>query len=68
MEAEMFELLSIWRDDQGQDLVEYSLIIAALVLLGTAAVLGGFRPTVNAIWTTANTRVTQAGIAAAGGN
>jgi Flp pilus assembly pilin Flp len=47
------------RDDQGQDLIEYTLLIA-FVALGSAALFIGAGGSVNGIWTVANSRLTAA--------
>lgn len=57
-----------WYSDEGQDLVEYTLIIAA-VAIGCFAVLGLFTPNVHVIWSTSNTELSAAGsMAVAGGS
>ena len=47
------------RDEQGQDLVEYTLLLA-FVALGSAALFTGAGASVNGIWTKANTRLVSA--------
>lgn len=47
------------RDDRGQDLVEYSLLLAFVCLAGAAAYLGVGR-SVNTLWTIANSRLAAA--------
>jgi Flp pilus assembly pilin Flp len=45
---------------QGQDMVEYTLILAFVALAGAAALLG-VGTDVNTLWTIVNTRLTAAG-------
>ena len=45
-----------WRDDGGQDLIEYTLLMTFIVL-ATFAFIGSGRPMVNAIWGTANSKL-----------
>jgi Flp pilus assembly pilin Flp len=54
---------SFWFDDEGQDLVEVTLLLA-LVVLTTAAIVVGLGQTVNTVFTIAGDRVEAA---AAGG-
>jgi Flp pilus assembly pilin Flp len=46
-------------DETGQDLVEYSLLIAFIALAGTAAFIG-MSSSVNSIWSAANNRLAAA--------
>jgi Flp pilus assembly pilin Flp len=46
-------------DDRGQDLVEYSLLLAFVCLVGAAAFIGIGR-SVTGIWSIANQRLTDA--------
>lgn len=46
-------------DEGGQDIVEYSLMLAFIVLVG-AAVFVGMGANVNAIWTIVNSRLASA--------
>lgn len=43
-------------DETGQDLVEYSLLMAFVALAGAAAILG-MSSSVNSIWSAANSRL-----------
>lgn len=45
--------------DEGQDLVEYSLVLAAIALAGAAAYLGMSR-SANSLWSAANSRLAAA--------
>ena len=46
-------------DDSGQDLIEYSLLMA-FVALASSAIFIGAGKTVTGIWSTANSRLVQA--------
>ena len=46
-------------DDQGQDLIEYTLLLA-FVALASAAVFIGAGSSISGIWTMANTRLSNA--------
>jgi Flp pilus assembly pilin Flp len=61
----MHRLLSrIWREEDGQDLIEYTLLMTFIVI-ATAAVIGGGRNALQGIWTSSNSTVTNAATAAA---
>ena len=47
------------RDDQGQDLIEYTLLLA-FVALASAALFINAGGSINGIWTTANSRLEAA--------
>jgi Flp pilus assembly pilin Flp len=51
------------RDEQGQDLIEYTLLIA-FVALASAALMIGAGGKIKTIWTTANTALSEAASAA----
>ena len=53
------------REDDGQDLIEYSLLIAFMAL-ACAALFGGARPSTSAIWSHVDTELTSASQAASG--
>jgi Flp pilus assembly pilin Flp len=54
-------------DESGQDIIEYSLLIC-FIAIACMFMVGAGGPAVNAIWTSANTRMTTAnGIATNGG-
>jgi Flp pilus assembly pilin Flp len=59
-------LCSLCRDEDGQDLIEYSLLIA-FIAIACAALLGSGAPSINGIWLTVNSRIVNAGDAAKGG-
>lgn len=52
------------RDERGQDLVEYTLLLA-FVALASAALFIGAGKSISGIWTSANSRLTAAKAAAA---
>ncbi len=49
---------AFWSRDHGQDLVEYSLILALVALLGAAGILAVGQD-VSAIWSLVNSRLTD---------
>ncbi len=52
-------LQNFWREEDGQDLIEYSLLIT-FIAIACAAVLGAGRPAVNSIWQNSNNQLSQA--------
>jgi pilus assembly protein Flp/PilA len=52
-------LRDLWQDEDGQDLVEYSLLLA-FIALAAVALLSGVGKNINKIWTTINTEVSNA--------
>ncbi len=58
-------LRSFWKDEEGQDLIEYTLLMA-FVALASAALFLGAGSSVKSIWTSANTQLASAASAAAG--
>ncbi len=57
-------LMAFLRDEQGQDLIEYTLLLA-FVCLATAALFIGSGGSLSGIWTTANAQLTAANAASA---
>ena len=57
-------LMAFLRDDQGQDLIEYTLLLA-FVCLATAGLFISSGGSLSAIWTTANSQLTAANAASA---
>jgi Flp pilus assembly pilin Flp len=55
----MISVLNLWRDEEGQDLIEYSLLMAfvAIAVVGLFAGAGG---NVKNVWTASNTELAQA--------
>ena len=58
-------LMRFVREEQGQDLVEYTLLLA-FVCLASAALFISAGTSIGGIWTQANSRLTNANLAAAG--
>ncbi|HTS49209.1 MAG TPA: Flp family type IVb pilin [Bryobacteraceae bacterium] len=56
-------LKNFLRDEQGQDLIEYTLLLA-FVALASAALFISAGQSVNTIWTIANSRLNNAATAA----
>lgn len=55
---------SFLMEEDGQDLVEYSLLLA-FIALAAVAVLSNVKTSINGLWTTVNSRLTSAnGVAA----
>jgi Flp pilus assembly pilin Flp len=50
---------NFWNDDQGQDLIEYTLLMA-FVALASAALFIGAGGSISGIWTTSNSQLTAA--------
>jgi Flp pilus assembly pilin Flp len=61
MKSLIFNLI---HDEEGQDLIEYSLLIA-FVALGTSAVFAGAGKNVSGVWKTANATLASAQLIAA---
>ncbi|MBZ5608170.1 MAG: Flp family type IVb pilin [Acidobacteriia bacterium] len=56
-------LKNFLRDDQGQDLIEYTLLLA-FVALASAALFISAGTSVNVIWSVANSRLSAAAVSA----
>jgi Flp pilus assembly pilin Flp len=52
-------VLAFWNDEQGQDLIEYTLLMA-FVALASAALFIGAGGSISSIWTTTNTQLSTA--------
>jgi Flp pilus assembly pilin Flp len=52
-------LRNFWSDEQGQDLIEYTLLMA-FVALASAALFIGAGGSVKGIWSTTNNQLAQA--------
>jgi len=52
-------LVAVWTDETGQDLVEYSLILAFIALSGAAAYIGMSAST-QGLWSIVNSRLASA--------
>lgn len=59
-------ITSLLREEDGQDIVEYSLLIV-FVAIATMWIMGSGRPAVNQIWQNANKTISNAGVVANGG-
>jgi Flp pilus assembly pilin Flp len=59
MEGAFMSEVRFWRDEDGQDLVEYSLLLAFVCLAGAAMFIGMGR-NVNGIWSIVNSRLASA--------
>jgi Flp pilus assembly pilin Flp len=52
-------LHNVWNDEQGQDLIEYTLLMA-FVALASAALFLGAGASIKGIWTTTNSQLAAA--------
>src|SRR5215831_9491006 len=59
----VMQLLNFLRDDQGQDLIEYTLLMA-FVALASAALFIGAGGSIQGIWTTSNSQLSAANTSA----
>jgi Flp pilus assembly pilin Flp len=50
---------TFWKDDQGQDLIEYTLLMA-FVALASAALFLGAGGSISGIWSTSNSQLVAA--------
>jgi Flp pilus assembly pilin Flp len=57
-------LRNFWNDEQGQDLIEYTLLMA-FVALASAALFIGAGKSISSIWTSTNTQLASAAASAA---
>ena len=57
----------LWIEEEGQDLIEYSLLIT-FIAIACAALIGAGRSSVNGLWTTSNSDISQGLSAATGGS
>ena len=58
-------LHNFWIDEEGQDLIEYSLLIT-FIAIACLALIGAGRPAVNGIWTQANSKLASGNTTATG--
>jgi Flp pilus assembly pilin Flp len=56
---------NFWMDEEGQDLIEYSLLIT-FIAIACLALIGAGRPAVNGIWTQANSKLASGNTTATG--
>ena len=59
----MRTIRNFWNDEQGQDLIEYTLLMA-FVALASAALFIGAGGSISGIWTASSTQLTSANTAA----
>ena len=59
----MTRICNFLRDDQGQDLIEYTLLMA-FVALASAALFIGAGGSIKGIWTTSNSQLSAANASA----
>jgi len=52
-------LSKVWREEDGQDLIEYTLLMTFIVI-ATAAAVGGGQNALRSIWGTSNSTITTA--------
>jgi Flp pilus assembly pilin Flp len=65
LEAAMLKLLvGFWRDENGQDIIEYSLLIT-FIAIACLWFIGAGGPSIRGVWTGANSTVNQASTSAA---
>ena len=58
-------LNQFWIEEEGQDLIEYSLLIT-FIAIACFALIGAGRPAVNGIWQASNSHLTVANTTASG--
>ncbi len=56
-------LKAFWQEEDGQDMVEYALLLA-FIALAAVSLLGGIKTQVKTIWNSVNASMTSAGTAA----
>jgi Flp pilus assembly pilin Flp len=56
-------LYNFWHDEDGQDLIEYTLLIT-FIAVATAAVVGQGQNAIRAIWTSGNSNLAAANTSA----
>jgi Flp pilus assembly pilin Flp len=52
-------LLKFWKEEEGQDLVEYSLLLA-FIALAAVGLLSGVKGSISGLWTTINSTLANA--------
>jgi len=52
-------ICSLWNEQDGQDIIEYSLLIC-FIAIAVMWVIGSTRPAVNAVWTNGNSHLSEA--------
>ena len=61
----MNAIRNFWNDDSGQDLIEYTLLMA-FVAMASAALFLGAGGSISGIWTTSNSQLSAANVTASG--
>ncbi len=61
----MAPALNFWADQEGQDLIEYTLLMAFIVITCLALIVNG-RPAISGIWNSNMERLNQASEATGG--
>ena len=56
-------LIAFWKEEEGQDLVEYSLLLA-FIAIAAVALLSNVKGSINSLWTSVNTAMSSATSAA----
>jgi Flp pilus assembly pilin Flp len=59
----MTALRNLWSDEQGQDLIEYTLLLSFVALASAGLFIGGGK-SVKGIWSTTNSQLAAANTAA----
>jgi Flp pilus assembly pilin Flp len=59
----MAHLVDLWENESGQDMIEYSLLLA-FIALAAVGLLAGIKGSVKGIWCTISSTVTSASTAA----
>ncbi len=62
----MASALNFWTDQEGQDLIEYTLLMVFIVI-ACMALIGSGQPSVKILWDANSNRLSEASRAAAGG-
>ena len=59
----MKALYNLWNDDQGQDTIEYVLLVAFVAIASAAIFLAG-GGSIQGIWSTSNSQIVAANVSA----
>jgi len=55
-------IIAFWKEEEGQDLVEYSLLLA-FIAIAAVALLRSVKGSINTLWTNVNSSMTSAATA-----
>ena len=55
-------IIAFWKEEEGQDLVEYSLLLA-FIAIAAVALLSSVKGSINTLWTNVNSSMTSAATA-----